>query len=1279
MESRKPKSMRPLSIIFRLLFSFLLLSILFIAFVPSILSKPWGKEKLLGWVNQQIPGQIEVNSFSFSWLGPQKIEGVRLKDSEGSEIFTFESATAPVSLFRLIKEFSPGDFNIDNFNATLIIDALSGVSNLENALKKDCCTSFSSSLAQTEPIFLKNVYAHVNLRNAESPFLIQISGKTEHGLVAGEFKIEGISKGVSSLELLKGNFNELFSSETGLMFNAEIRKLPVTILDQLLGYKFPKLNGMLSQIIGNQLNVSINQKHIPKGSSFIVEAGSSNIAFSTTIDLTDQFTLSKPATLSLSLSPEMIQSYVKEPSPFKEGQRSDTLNAKLVINELKFPLSLLENKALDLNLVTLEATITEFPLNILDHIWEMEGLLTQSIGSKLNASIALNPDEMQQLAIVSMHSDRLNIPQILLHVDKKISLKKPVEATLQFSSVLVNSLLPEQLRLKKNALAKLTFHEFVVPFPDINHSFSLEQIHMKVDLAVSPMQIAQSSRLGDLNVDDFLVNLNIKTLSKTECAVKAIFSQPEDLGLISQMLGKKSVMNLQGVVDLRPEYGPLLEKFHLQLSSDQLHATIGGEIAEGNQFFVTSPAIFSYQIGANTLQAMGLEADHYQFEQLKPLKFTINAAEIPIKGWNFSLLHLSGQLNVEELTVHSKESRGFAQAIMRDLTGRWIVDGNLGRMKMEFEGLTSLGKQQAEGKISGTVAVEHLFNKTGISLDKTEFKGHFTTHKLPTQFISTLTNNYDLVSLIGPSLNATLALDFSFHPTRKGKMTLNLESERLFGNAEFLLDDSLTLMKNHPAEFRFNLTPNGYSALRQIFQQASSSDFNLANSSIITLTLKEFHLPFNRLNYLPDYLSSSLDAELVINQLTGIDKKTEQKIILENIFGRIKSSKLSEQFSYELKGKGKTSLHGSTFWEIGGVLNKGFLPDGSLNKNLSFTLDTHISSLPISLLCQILCLDSSYGKKIDAIFGPTLDAKFNTHLKHMHGPILVDLKGKNGHLNLDAAIENGILTLNKDLIIEVAVTTEFVQHVLQEIIPITNGMLNADQPLKLTIASEGFILPIHNFSKSNLTISNAKVELGKVYFSSQSQLSKILSLLFSSRDQLLVWITPTYFSLKNGTIHLERVDLLINEGYPLATWGNVDLSKEKVNMIIGLTGTALAKAFNLTEIPHNYMLQLPLKGPLKGPSIDKAKATARISALVAQNQGGPHGAVLGTVLDIASGSLTEEPVPQSRTNPLPWAELLQNEKNSTTKEPSTKEEKRSSTLEEISKEAGSFIKKIFKS
>ena len=133
-------------------------------------------------------------------------------------------------------------------------------------------------------------------------------------------------------------------------------------------------------------------------------------------------------------------------------------------------------------------------------------------------------------------------------------------------------------------------------------------------------------------------------------------------------------------------------------------------------------------------------------------------------------------------------------------------------------------------------------------------------------------------------------------------------------------------------------------------------------------------------------------------------------------------------------------------------------------------------------------------------------------------------------------------------------------------------------------------------------------------------------------------------------------------------------------MVVGLSGSAISKAFNVPKISNAYFLQLPLKGKLSNPSIDKTRAIARISSLVAQSQGGAEGLVLGTVLDIASGGLAESGIPSPTTNPLPWSNLMQDRDAPREANDRSHHDGKAlpNPIEEIGKGASSIFKKIFK-
>ncbi len=54
--------------------------ILFCALLPSIMSTQWGKGRALGLVTPHLPGEMRVESWSLSWLGEQRLDGVVYTD-----------------------------------------------------------------------------------------------------------------------------------------------------------------------------------------------------------------------------------------------------------------------------------------------------------------------------------------------------------------------------------------------------------------------------------------------------------------------------------------------------------------------------------------------------------------------------------------------------------------------------------------------------------------------------------------------------------------------------------------------------------------------------------------------------------------------------------------------------------------------------------------------------------------------------------------------------------------------------------------------------------------------------------------------------------------------------------------------------------------------------------------------------------------------------------------------------------------------------------------------
>lgn len=269
------------------------------------------------------------------------------------------------------------------------------------------------------------------------------------------------------------------------------------------------------------------------------------------------------------------------------------------------------------------------------------------------------------------------------------------------------------------------------------------------------------------------------------------------------------------------------------------------------------------------------------------------------------------------------------------------------------------------------------------------------------------------------------------------------------------------------------------------------------------------------------------------------------------------------------------------------------------------------------------------------VFGNVLDIHVGANLTNLNGTLMASIEGENGHLVFKGDASNGVLTLTEPLTLETTGSERLGQEFLGQYAPIFKDMLGADQPIKVIVAKDNFSIPLHTFRMEGINIGSASLDMGKLHFKNSKEMKKLLNGFISTEaPQVTIWTTPVYLNVTKGLVTLYRTDFLLMEQFPMAVWGNVDLPKDSVNMILGIKGEALSRALNLSNVDKETMVQVPIKGSLSNAKVETTKAMTRVWSLVAQNQGGPHGLVLGTVLDIASGK--EGKVPPQTTNPLPW-------------------------------------------
>lgn len=388
------------------------------------------------------------------------------------------------------------------------------------------------------------------------------------------------------------------------------------------------------------------------------------------------------------------------------------------------------------------------------------------------------------------------------------------------------------------------------------------------------------------------------------------------------------------------------------------------------------------------------------------------------------------------------------------------------------------------------------------------------------------------------------------------------------------------------------------------------------------------------------------------------EKGIDSEYAFENVHVKLNSQNQFEQINFviDLRSKNKKILTAT----------------GRLDKTdpFSLNLNAYAHSFPAHSILRMV--DLSWSDKIQALLGDTVNGKFDIKLSQKQGTLLAQLNGQKGTLFMDGHVSNGTLYLNQPFTAEVVATPYLGQHVLKLLVPFLTTAIGSNAPLKVTIDNNGFSYPLLDYNPEQIQINQAVVELGKMQFENKGQLKEILHVLKPEpQEKISIWFTPLNINVTNGTVNVQRMDMLVMDRYHIATWGFVNLGNEKVNIVVGITGDALSQALEIRQIDDDYMLQLHVKGKLGHTKVDKEHTAVRIGSLLAQSQGGPGGLVIGTLLDIANG-LKDSKIPPPTTDPLPWANekrILQSNK---------RESDNNDTLKKIQEDAKSLLKNLFR-
>lgn len=1184
--------------------------------LPYLASTTWGNTQILKRLNSHSKQTIKAEKITLSWLGPQTVSHVEVNDSLNHSHLSFEKASLDWSLFQLLwKGIPEGNLKISSLQAKF----------------------FKKSQDQGEDLALelKDVNAALAFESLEKPLMLHLSGFTQQRDLSGKFDIDIEMAGLKIEKLLTFNQEsfDLFQSapEAQLKIKADVSNFPPALIDHALAHFRPELAGLAETLIGKSLNFSIDQRVSNEQINFTLQAQSSLLSASMKANLTPKsFSLQEPGKISLKLTPEGISKIAN--TSFK-WHLTQPVQTELSFDQFYLPIEYsqeLKRTLIDPDQmffsVLLKLPQADFIQNSSKETISLklcQAAIEKKIGTK-KVGVSLNGEAVQLEQLIDFKMTNMEWA-----FDDQLTLVQPAVLHANLSPSLFNRFFKLPVKLQSSTSLDLIFQKISLPLA----AFSPETTHFEAEARFAPLSLSDIPKVNEVIVSNLKMEIAGNSLKEAKCSLKATLSQPNDQGHLVTILGPRTTISTESNLFLSSKSEAIFKDFKVKLKSSLATINVEGELFDHQEFFLTSPAMINYTLTPAAMDYFGLKKKYF-LDKDTPLEITIQSPNKAVNLLDLRTVHLSGHIKIDELTLASKKE---LTASLQKMLLSWEVDGDKNLIRVVFDGDTHLGPKSYAGKINGSALVQNWVKDNQLNLRHASFQLKTNLNKLPIALINPLFTQLDLIPILGNSIDLFAEANVNLAQSKEGVLKIKLNSDQIQGEAAFKLNHSLVLQSSDsPATIFFKLTPQGYLSIRNHLLKNSSYEIVLTEPAEVAIHLKSIHIPIQPDDefFLP-YWKGSLSTEFTIDHLHALSPIDGKHISIKEIKGNITSDRLSEKILFALNAEDSI--------ELMGTVENAFASEGSFNdEDLSIAADAKVRGLPADLLCHLSCLEPKNGKKAQALFGDKLNGDIKVSLKKMNGPVFADLKGENGFLFLDGFLAKNYLTLNKPLNINVTVSPEFGYYVLQDYFPFLNGIQSANQPLKITIDPKGFSLPVFPLNFTAAQMPKAVIDLGEVKFHQGSQLGTIVSLIAPIKsDHFSVQLTPIYFSYLEGIFKLERVDMLIGKEFPIAAWGKINLIKDKVNMVVALSGLAISKAFNVSIADKNYFLQLPLKGTMKTATIDKAKATTRISALVAQSQGSPQGFVIGTFLDIASGALGEDKAPPPTMKPLPWSALFE--------------------------------------
>lgn len=1298
---------------------------LLVALLPTIVSTDWGRKQVVYWMNHSIPGNIEIRHLNLHWGKGQEIEGFLLKDPEGQAVLEFDKFSTEATLWQLLKK-SPclGFTQIQELNAAIVTNER-GQTNLQRALGIHEGHKVPSLSPST--IVLSDVNIESYLFAPNHPLSAQIKGLTKQDHLNGSFEINFSLNGLwaSDWRGLQRNAEKYFSSEGSkeAKIQAHIANFPVDLIDRLVALQNPQLNGLFHSLLGDRLNLNIDKEPSDEGLAFnltllspLMQGDIKGIAKK------DILSLKEPAIFHLNLIPQSINPLIHNQLELLKPSRLEIHFSRLVIPldffdkkgvadpclfgfkaELKLPETFLDIDSIgELKVLNLQAHLTSLPcdklvqievigqaqqqsqtpfnlhftssINKPSNISQFTQQISQSlhstltisqlplqvipffhkhpnwserIGSYVNAQLEIHPkNKGEWVGVLSFQTPQIILKEAQLSIGKELSLISPAKFDWTLSPDCLQTLFDaEELSLNQPCPLNFVLKKFQMPLDDP------QLTRFQVESHISNMRLPKLIKGGVAQVDDFSFKVDGVNLSQFKSNLTGQFSLLTPEGTLSPLIPDPLVFKQTS--DWKVGKNGTIEmpagQFHLQNSVT--YSQINTELTPHSILELSQPLQIEYTLTPCAFEDLSrlMHQNWPALQEPTHLKLSIDPSKFDLKSFSLSDLYLQGLLEAKKIIF--QDASGDSPTL-GDMVIPWVIDFPRNNIYANIKGLAYSRKEGKPGQISANLQFWLTPDHYDLAHTSTEARLNFAA--IPTSILNIVCGIPNLNLMIGPILDLSLKSFLDPEKEKPGYWDLVVDSTHFHVEGRFKLEGNATIYEpSKLPTFRLTVTPESYPYLKKILN--FQDERQLANPFTVTGTLSNFNLPIQ---------TSWTDRGIFDFQIstTPIQWQNIQDAAW-SLEGHLATENLMKHLNFFAQVQAKTPF------TVEGSLTNLFDSHSHLRhwKEMGIKASLNGQQLTPSFIQNLFPLNLDQKQKLLALFGDSFDVNASCQLQNLTGPVRASVKGMEGSIQLEGQVKEGVLTLTHPLEGVVKVTPLFTQTFLAKNVSLLSHVIGAENPITFTIEPSQFSCPLIPFQLEQMRIGKGSLNLGKLRFSNEGELSSLLNLIYPiSKPYLTIWFTPIYFELDRGILSLRRFDMLVAQAYTLANWGTVNLSTHQADFVLGLSAQALHYAFGIQGLDKNYILPVPVRSAKGKVEFDRNKVATRISSLVAQAQGGAKGKLLGNILDLALSD-KGEPYPPPTTQPFPWEKEFNSSPQEKESSPSSNSLPSSDSSQEINK------------